>query len=91
MEGKVNETFGSKVSTWLGTNPSEGKRARLQFLCEELQLLLTAVQSIYYQLLHRTVSAIIEAKRIGTTKAVVLVHSFSTENKGYHAFNNGFG
>ena len=37
----------------------------------------------YYQLLHRTASAIIEAKRFNASLAVMLVHSFSPENRWY--------
>src|SRR5256885_2125558 len=35
------------------------------------------VAGIRYQLLHRTASAVIEARRFGATHAVMLVHSFS--------------
>jgi hypothetical protein len=31
VEGKVSETFGEKVEVWIGENPSEGKRKRLEF------------------------------------------------------------
>lgn len=51
-------------------------------------------KSIRYQLLHRTVSAVIEAERFGAKCAVMLVHSFSQEClwlEDYQAFLEQFG
>ena len=39
-----------------------------------------------YQLLHRTVSAIFEAKRYRTTLACMIVHDFSVDHAGYSDF-----
>ena len=36
-----------------------------------------------YQLLHRTASSILEARRFGASHAVMLVHSFSQELKHF--------
>ena len=47
-----------------------------------------------YQLLHRSVSAIIEAKRFRAKEAVMIVHSFSTTNEwleDYRYFLSLFG
>jgi hypothetical protein len=76
VEGKVSEPFGPLVSEWY-KDPSPGKTKRLSFLCNELGLSETHAHTVRYQLLHRTVSALIEARRFRATKAVMLVHSFS--------------
>ena len=50
--------------------------------------------NIFYQLLHRTASAVIEAERFGAVQAVMLVHSFSPSNRWfveYKAFAGLFG
>lgn len=39
-----------------------------------------------YQLLHRTASAIYEAQRYRTTRAIMLVHSFSTADTSFGDF-----
>lgn len=76
VEGKVAEPFGPTLSEWLAEG-STGKAARLAFLRRELNLNEELAGTIRYQLLHRTASAIIEAKRFGAPHAVMLVHSFS--------------
>jgi len=62
VEGKVSEPFGDIVSKWL-KNSTPGRKKRLDFLCTELGLSVADVSNIRYQLLHRTVSAILEAKK----------------------------
>ena len=76
VEGKVAEPFGPTLSDWLAEG-SSGKATRLAFLRRELNLNEELAGTIRYQLLHRTASAIIEAKRFGAPHAVMLVHSFS--------------
>ena len=93
VEGKVSEPFGPTVGEWF-RNPSPGKEKRLKFLCEELSLPFPVPDHIRYQLLHRTVSAIIEARRLRTDKAAIIVHSFSPSNEwfeDYQAFLELFG
>ena len=58
----------------------------MNFLLNKLNLNQAQVQHIRYQLLHRTVSAIIEAQRIGAKNALMLVHSFSTEKEWFNDF-----
>lgn len=84
VEGKVSESFGPTVGAWL-KNKTSGKEERLKFLCSELDLKQLSLD-IRYQLLHRTVSAIIEAKRFHAHTAVMLVHSFSETNKGFEDY-----
>jgi hypothetical protein len=80
VEGKVSETFGVTVGEWF-QNKTSGKEKRLQFLCSELGLPYPPPEEVRYQLLHRTVSAILEAKRFKTTEAVMVVHTFSPTNE----------
>jgi len=80
VEGKVSEPFGDPLNDWL-KNASQGKRKRLAFLCEELELGEPLDRAIKYQLLHRTASAILEAKRFGASHAMMLIHSFSERDK----------
>jgi hypothetical protein len=79
VEGKVSEPFGEPVGKWR-ENASEGKNTRLRFLCEELGLSYPPPDELAYQLLHRTVSAIIEARRFLARDAIMLVHSFSSSD-----------
>ena len=82
VEGKKSESFGEEVKDWKKYN-SEGKRERLKFLCDKLQLDESQVDHIRYQLLHRTASAIIEAERFNAQNALMLVHSFSQSDEGF--------
>lgn len=82
VEGKALEPFDKPVAAWLAgsddaTGPSAGKQERLSFLCERLGLSTVAVQSLRYQLLHRTVAALIEAERWQAPSAVLLVQRFA--------------
>ncbi|MCJ7738673.1 MAG: hypothetical protein MUQ10_15405, partial [Anaerolineae bacterium] len=58
-----------------------GKEKRLRFLCDELGLDYPPPFEVRYQLLHRTVSAILEAKRFRAREAVMVVHTFSRTNE----------
>ena len=93
VEGKVSEPFGSTVEDWF-KNKTSGKEKRLQFLCNELGLNFPPPLKVRYQLLHRTVSAIIEAKRFHSKEAVMVVHTFSRTNEwlsDYQYFLSLFG
>lgn len=93
VEGKVAESFGSTLETWL-MNASDGKRARLKFLCETLGLAQEPPLQIRYQLLHRAVSAVLEARQFNARYAMMIVHSFSPEKAwlaDYEAFLELFG
>ena len=85
VEGKVAEPFGEQVGDWL-RKASEGKRKRLGYLCELLRLQMPLPVETYYQLLHRTASALIEARRFKTDNAVMIVHSFSLDKRWFEAF-----
>jgi len=83
VEGKVRESFGPLMSDWL-KNASPNKHLRLRFLCHRLGLTVESVPgSIRYQLLHRTVAALIEAERFCAKHALMLVHSFDSNDSGF--------
>jgi len=93
VEGKVNEPFDLPVDKRFA-NPTPGEAERLAWLLNLLGLEREAVGDIGYQLLHRTASAILEARRFSAGHAVMLVHSFSQELAhfdGYFAFAGLFG
>jgi len=91
VEGKAREPFGQLVSEW---NDGPGKQTRLDGLCEQLGLDSSGVGVIRYQLLHRTVSALLEARRYGAREALMLVHSFDATDSSlddYQAFAGALG
>ena len=93
IEGKVEEPFGDPISKW-GPDSSPGKKERYRYLVDLLDLGGEDLSHIYYQLLHRTASAVIEAKRFHAPIAVMLVHSFSQQHawfQEYSAFASIFG
>ena len=93
VEGKVEESFGELVGGWL-KHDSEGKTERLAYLTEFLGLRGHDLDGIRYQLLHRTVSALLTAERFAARHAVMLVHSFSSKRTSfddYAAFLQLFG
>lgn len=87
VEGKVAEPFDQTVEEWLrGAPAASGKGPRLQYLCDRLGLAPAGVGHLRYQLLHRTVSALDEARRFHARAAVMLVHSFSPTAEWYADF-----
>ncbi len=86
IEGKVDEPFGQLLGEWKA-NASPGKRQRLAFLCDRLGLPEEQLPpDLPYQLLHRTVSALIEADRFKTDAAAMIVHSFSPQRRWLDTF-----
>ena len=82
VEGKKSEPFDKTVAEWK-SEYGKGKDIRLGFLCSELQLEPEQLDHIRYQLLHRTASAVIEAKKLNAHNALMLVHSFSPTNEWF--------
>jgi len=85
VEGKVEEPFGKSLGEWKA-DASRGKEIRLSYLMEILGLREPIPDSVCYQLLHRTASAVIEAERFVAHDAVMLVHSFSPTNQWFDDF-----
>jgi hypothetical protein len=84
VEGKVEESFAETVAKW---NTTAGKQNRLVGLCGKLGLDHAQFGQIRYQLLHRTVSAILEAKRYRSRHALMLIHSFSSSHRWFDDFS----
>lgn len=80
VEGKAKEPFGQLVSEW---NDGPGKQRRLDDLCARLGLNAKATSDLRYQLLHRTVAALLEAERYGAREAMMLVHSFDDDDTSF--------
>jgi hypothetical protein len=82
----VDEPFGPTVGEWQAEG-SPGKEGRLAFLQDILGLGSAPGPGIRYQLLHRAASAVIEAQRFGARHAVMLVHSFSRDDRWFEDFS----
>lgn len=85
IEGKVDESFDRTLGQWL-VNASPGKLRRLAQICDLLGLAQPLPPDVYYQLLHRTAAAVLEARRFKTDAACMIVHSFSPTAKWFDAF-----
>jgi hypothetical protein len=76
VEAKTTEAFDKTVADW-NRSQSEGKSRRPQFLRDQLKIGDVSVDEIRYQLLHRTVASLLEARRWGATAAIMMVQSFA--------------
>jgi hypothetical protein len=97
VEGKADEPFASRVRAWvrggdqkttMKDEPRRTRVRRLEFLSKHLATTVSSDSPLRYQLLHRTVSAVLEAQLHSAAAAVVLVHAFgpdSAENLGDYA------
>jgi hypothetical protein len=93
VEGKVHESFGPTLDEWRA-DASPGKDKRLRFLLRTLGIAAIPGVDIRYQLLHRAASAIITGEQYRAVAAVLLIHSFSEQRRGfedYDAFVRLFG
>ncbi len=88
VEGKADEPFASRVWAWvrgdeknptMSTDPRRTRLRRLKFLSKHLSKEIPPNSTLRYQLLHRTVSAVLEAQLQGAVAAVVLIHAFGPE------------
>ena len=85
VEGKVSESFGPIVEEWIKES-SPGKQHRLAYLLNLLGLSRNDVDGVRYQLMHRTASALIEAKKFNARNALMLVHSFSQTDESFEDY-----
>jgi hypothetical protein len=85
VEGKAREPFGPTVNEWL-KEASVGKRTRLDSLCETLDVPPIQASELRYQLFHRAASAVLEASRIGTKTAILLVQNFHPASAAWPDF-----
>lgn len=83
VEGKAREPFGELTAKWIDVKNNHERWIRLRYLCAALGLDPegTLVRSIRYQLLHRTVAAIKEAREWKASAAVMLVQCFAHESR----------
>lgn len=80
VEAKAGEPFDVLVGDWLAAaNSRSAKPARLAGLLDRLGIKGTPVEALRYQLLHRAVSALLEAERFRADLALMLVQSFNEE------------
>jgi hypothetical protein len=93
VEAKVDEEFGPTIGEKRHA-ASEGQQQRLKFLHRTLGLTKELPDDVRYQLLHRTVSAVLTAKTFHASTAVMIVQSFSPESRwlaDYQKFCNSLG
>lgn len=91
VEAKVDEPFGPTLGE-KKTGATQGQLDRIAYLEKELGRTEPFGNHIRYQLLHRTVSAILTARAFHAPVAVMLVHSFSPSSKwreDFEAFCQG--
>lgn len=84
VEGKVDESLGPTVGE-KRAEKSAGVHERLRYLLDTLEL-DSCTDEVRYQLLHRTVSALLIARDFAAESAVMLVHSFSLTGKWFDDF-----
>jgi len=80
VEAKVDEPLGPTLGE-KRKDASDGQTERIAYLEAVLRRSLPFETSIRYQLLHRTVSAILTARAFHAGVAVMLIHSFSKTSK----------
>lgn len=85
VEGMAGESLAETVGEWR-KDAAAGKDKRLGFLCDQLGLTEPPHDAIRYQLLRRTVSALLEAERIGATVAAMIVISFTDDARSKDDF-----
>jgi hypothetical protein len=80
VEAKVDEPFGPTLGEKRKSG-SAGQLQRISFLEKELLRTNPFNDSLRYQLLHRTVSAVLTARSFHAESAVMLVQSFSKNSR----------
>lgn len=89
VEAKVDESFGPTVAEWL-VDASAAKRQRLAYLAGLFGLDPAACGPLRYQFLHRTASAVLEARRYRARRSVMLVQSFCPKASGFADYERFF-
>ena len=85
VEAKVDESFGPTVDEWL-VGATEAKHRRLAYLAGLFGLDPAGCGPLRYQFLHRTASAVLEARRYRAKRAVMLVQSFCRDGSGFEDY-----
>jgi hypothetical protein len=84
VEWKAREDFGPTLGEWKQKTSVNGAKKRLEMLKKNLNLTEEPSGHIRYQLLHRTASAVIEAKKFHAVCAAMVVQSFAKSTKENH-------
>lgn len=86
IEGKVKEPFDCPIKKW--NKGGNGRVERFKFLANKLGIDtdIKKYDDIYYQLFHRTASAIITAENFYAKKAIMLIHSFCENDTGFSEY-----
>ena len=84
VEAKATEDFDVTLGEWKAKTSEVGGVARLKDIEDTLGLGREIPDEIRYQLLHRTASSVIEAKRFHAPYAVVLIQSFEPDDSRNH-------
>ena len=84
VEGKAREDFDDLLDDWKNRTSEAGFKARLTEITDNIGLTGPPPGDIRYQLLHRTASAVIEARRFHAKYAVVLIQSFVSNDAENH-------
>ncbi len=84
VEGKAREDFDVTLGEWKKRTSAKGFQARMADIIEHIGLSKPIPDFIRYQLLHRTASAVIEAKRFHAQYAVVMIQSFVNDDTENH-------
>ena len=87
VEAKVDEAFGPRLAK-KKCDATKDQLYRIAYLENELGRTTSFDDQIRYQLLHRTVSALLTAREFHATVAVMLVHSFSPTSKWREDFDS---
>jgi hypothetical protein len=93
VEAKVDEPFGPTLGE-RKADASSGQTERIAYLEKELGCTSSLDDGIRYQLMHRTVSALLTARAFHAETAVMLVHSFSPASRwreDFEAFASAVG
>jgi hypothetical protein len=85
VDAHASEPFGPTVGEWLATTAS-GKTERWSAICRLLEVTTACEPSIRYRLIHRTASALLEARRFFAIGAAVIVHSFGATRESFADF-----
>ena len=87
IEAKAGEGFDKLVPDWLAGVPSKsGKPARLRQFCDILCIEEGQAHTCRYQLLHRTVAAILEAHRFRLQRALLFIQSFIPDPEAFNDY-----
>jgi hypothetical protein len=84
VEGKAREDFDAPLVEWKRRTSPQGVKARMAEIMDNIGINRPIPDEIRYQLLHRTASAMIEARRFHAPYAVIVIQSFVAADNENH-------